>query len=572
MKTTNKKTNGMALLATLLVFTLSLVSFAGFASASLSLVYNNSEQYAPTTQTSHNYDIPDNYVSYATIKTRGTAGNQCAYVLFNYDNGLSANTSCENVLYLSWKQHTLVNPNPTTKVVSITFKGGSNTYYKDFFVYGSSNSEDLPPYEGGDGGYNGGNGETYCGNNIKDGEEECDKGTQNGVVCSAGYGSSCTYCSNSCETKTVSGGFCGDGALNEGYEKCDDGNNYDGDKCTSECKKPFEVTVEDFEPIVWQCDHRVVYDDGTEPGRISENGKELCERMNDYAFEGEQIQWKVLVMDKNGIEKVKDVYVTVDGEMEANCDRLDDFYFPNDNIGETAQIINTNVIDPSCNARILEERITTFNPETMVYYLCTLTIETPESMYGEVDIEVEAEDLDGIIGTVDETEHWFLNPFIELAIDGEIEFDEVRPGTTSYSQRILVGNDADDGSGVLLDMFISGTDFYDSSSSGAKCPTTNQLELENFAYYASSGAYSTHNDGRSDAEGYVPIEYGIGFNDPKPFYDTNEIMQVNKDGKYYRSNVLTPGSEMTLIFRLELPEPCNGDFTTGQIYFWGEAI
>ena len=38
------------------------------------------------------------------------------------------------------------------------------------------------------------------------------------------------------------------------------------------------ITTEDFKPLVWQCDHRVVYDDGTEPGRISENGQELVER------------------------------------------------------------------------------------------------------------------------------------------------------------------------------------------------------------------------------------------------------------------------------------------------------
>ena len=337
------------------------------------------------------------------------------------------------------------------------------------------------------------------------------------------------------------------------------------------------INVEDFAPKVWMCDSRVVYDDNTEPGRISPGGTELVERINNYAFEGEQIQWKVLVMDKNGIEKVKDVYVTVDGNMEANCDRLDDYYGSNidTNPTEVSEVAAINyLIDPTCNARILEEKLKTFNPETMVYYLCTLTVETPESMYGEVDVSIEAEDLDGIIGNVDEEEHWFFNPFIELFVDdnGGLTFEDIRPGTSTYSQRVLVGNDADDGSGVILDMFISGTDFYDSSTSGAKCPTSNQLELENFNYYATSGAYSTHDDSRADAEGYVPIKYGIGFNDPNPFYDSNEIIQANKLGAYYTSNILSPGSEMSIIFRLNLPEPCNGDFDTGQIYFWGEAI
>src|SRR4030042_3571388 len=133
-----------------------------------------------------------------------------------------------------------------------------------------------------------------------------------------------------------------------------------------------DITTEDFPPEVWMCDHRVVYDDATEPGRISEDGQTLVERINSYAFEGEQIAWKVLVMDKNGVEKIEDVYATigdVQGEgndIEVNC-----------------QEIGFEKIIPSCNARILEEKLTEFNKDVMQYYECTLTIETPESMYGE---------------------------------------------------------------------------------------------------------------------------------------------------------------------------------------------
>jgi hypothetical protein len=121
-------------------------------------------------------------------------------------------------------------------------------------------------------------------------------------------------------------------------------------------------------------------------------------------------------------------------------------------------------------------------------------------------------------------------------------------------------------------MFISGTDFYDSASSGAMCPTTNQLALENFRYYAVNGAYNTYMDDRSDQEGYVGINYGIGFNNPDEFYDAYEILQTNKQGPYYPANILAPGAEMAVTFKLDLPEPCNGDFDTGSIYFWGEAI
>ncbi len=325
------------------------------------------------------------------------------------------------------------------------------------------------------------------------------------------------------------------------------------------------IETEDFSPLVWACDSRVVYDDGTEPGRVSDDGEPMVERINNYAFEGEQIEWNVLVMDKNGINKVEDVFATIGSsqgagnDIEVNCV---------ENAGYSA------IVESSCNARILEEDLSgdSIDTTTQRYYLCTLTIETPESMYGEYWITVEALDLDGLSGTMAENEYFFLNPVIALSVEGDMTFENVRPGTDAYSSTLLVGNDADDGSGVMLDMFISGTDFYDSSSSGAMCPTSNQLELSNFAYFATNGAYSTRNDARSDAEGYVGIDYGIGFNNPNPFYDDSEILQAQAVGPYYTANLLAPGAEMAITFRLSLPEPCNGDFDTGSIYFWGEAI
>jgi len=348
-----------------------------------------------------------------------------------------------------------------------------------------------------------------------------------------------------------------------------------------------DITTEDFAPLVWMCDNRVVYDDNTEPGRLfqdqgspdcntysgdqdGENDCELLERINNYAFEGEQISWLVLVMDKNKIDQNIDVYATigdVQGEgndIEVNCLRVDG---------------PSEILD-SCNARILEEQLE-WNPDSMAYFECLFTVETPESMYGEYWITVEAQDGDGLMGTMDENEYWFLNPEIALSVDGDLVFEDVRPGVQAYSDTILVGNEADDGSGVMLDMFISGTDFYDSSSSGARCPTTNQLALKNFRYYATNGAYNSAQDLENDvvdgdrnvdAEGYLNIEYGVGFNDPSPFYDNAEILQAQKVGPYYTANLLAPGAEMALTFKLSLPEPCNGDFDTGSLYFWGEAI
>ena len=335
-----------------------------------------------------------------------------------------------------------------------------------------------------------------------------------------------------------------------------------------------DITTEDFAPLVWMCDNRLVYDDATEPGRISNDGEILWERINNYAFEGEQVHWLVLVMDKNKIDQNIDVYATIGdsqgegNDIEVNCIR----------VGEQREEFE------ACNARILEEQVE-WNPEIMDFFDCTLTVETPESMYGEYWVTVEALDGDGLAGTMDENEYWFFNPVVALSVDGDLVFEDVRPGIQAYSDTILVGNDADDGSGVMLDMFISGTDFYDSSSSGARCPTTNQLSLSAFKYFATNGAYSSNGDDlvgsrgaggaddrAMDSEAYVNIGYGIGFNNPTPFYDGFEILQDQKVGPYYTANLLAPGAEMALTFKLSLPEPCNGDFDTGALYFWGEAV
>jgi len=327
------------------------------------------------------------------------------------------------------------------------------------------------------------------------------------------------------------------------------------------------VNTQKFAPRVWMCDDRVLTDDNLQNGQ---NGLSLAERKHNYAFEGESIHWKILVMDKNKIEEVTEVVGTLGpsqgegNDVEVECKRIPDPY--------------RGKINESCNAKIDQLNLTDFNPDVMAYYDCKLTVETPESMHGEYFLTVEAKDLSGLSGIMKENEYWFLNPTIALSIDGNIEFDDVMPGTDSYSQTLLVGNDAEAGSGVILNMFISGTDFYDPSSSGARCPTTNQLALTNFRYYATNGAFSTKGKVDSDAQGYVSIPYSTDISGAKRIIRWNGAPRgaspssstVEQD--WNNGNALAPGSEMAITFKLSMPEPCNGDFSEGQIYFWGEAI
>jgi len=399
----------------------------------------------------------------------------------------------------------------------------------------------------------------------------------------------CNQLDDDCDGKVDEGDVCkivcGNGKLEEG-EECDDGNNIGGDGCNSICQKDLVciydkskpglgvqgspqlnqveqaqsigTATERFPVLLWMDPaRRITYDDFNEPGRI--NKTILVERINNYAFEGEQISWDVFAFDKNGIEKLGDVFVSIGpvhgpgNDIEANCK------------------INKRTDDPC--AVIGETEKVKFNPQTSRWYTCTLTVETPESMYGEYFITVEAEDLDGKKSSIDENEFWFLNPVIGLNINGEIDFGDLRPGTIGYAKTLLVENNADPIGGVLLDMFISGTDFYDPINSGAKCPTSNKLELKNFRYYATSGAYSTKGNPGADSEGYRKIPYEVTGTGGKINNGRQDIIHNGKlPGGYSSGNVLSPGAELAITFKLALPEPCNGDFSSGQIMFWGEAI
>jgi len=108
-------------------------------------------------------------------------------------------------------------------------------------------------------------------------------------------------------------------------------------------------------------------------------------------------------------------------------------------------------------------------------------------------------------------------------------------------------------------MYISGTDFYDSTSSGAMCLDTNQLALSAFSYDVVNGEFMSDDmsilPGNTIAQAGRMMDHAI-FGTTTPDF----------------RNFLAPGAEMAITFQLDLPEPCNGDFDTGSIFFWGEAI
>lgn len=339
-------------------------------------------------------------------------------------------------------------------------------------------------------------------------------------------------------------------------------------------------------PQIVKCGNTTYLDDNTEPGRVSMGGEPLVEREDyyiladgentstRYMFEGEQIHWNALVVERNGISKIDEVYVTIGStkgpgnDVEVNCRHLSE------------EAINFD----SCNVNQLNGNYTSFDSNIMKYYDCTFTVETSDSMYGQYWIVPEVMDVDGQRRVINESELFYLNPVISISINDTVRFNNLTIGKTSYSNEIEVKNNADAGSGVKLDMFISGTNFYTTNGADVGCsPEENRLNLSFFRYYAENGIYSTTNDleiGRigglareKDSEGYVNMDYGFGFNNPNVFYDGFEMIQDGQNGAYYDGNEIGIGESVKIKFKLNVPaDICSSTFDAGEIYLWAEAI
>jgi hypothetical protein len=381
------------------------------------------------------------------------------------------------------------------------------------------------------------------------------------------------------------------------------------------------IGVEEFPPMVFQCGNRVLTDDQVQPWRISNGGQFLIERNQQYLFEGERYQVDVLVFDKNKIQDDM-VDLILEGEERCSlscganntcirdCEQFDDKSI------NCVPIDCTDLTDfDDCNARIGEEELTSCDDTTMQAYRCTIDVLDSEHMYGLFWMKVRATSgLTGEEGEYAEIARWFINPIISLSVDGDLDFSDVRPGTASYST-VLLENTAE--GGVLLDMFVTGKDWPSADAELGRCllvdsdgrdhtPTTyvNYLPLGAFSYYAENGAYSTRDDLLNDnnnygspglvrafsytdtnnQEGYINIHRQVNAGFEEAMFDEAEIIQANEvllpagglSPQAYLANLLYPGSAgMSVTFRLNLPEPCYGNFESesdGSIFFWGEAI
>lgn len=234
-------------------------------------------------------------------------------------------------------------------------------------------------------------------------------------------------------------------------------------------------------------------------------------------FEGERMEFRVKVYSPKGIKEIENVYVTAQENIEVYCRK--------------------------------QEIINNFN---QIWY-CSLVAETPESMYGFLDINLVAESLSGkkvskYIGT------YFFNPrVIVYANPVSFTFPNVSSGEKIYTDFINIENKADEGSNVSLTIFVSAPE----TNNQNKC-IGKKLPLNSLYYYAENGEYSTKNDPRADKEGYIQItsQEEIDHN----LLTTPLILD--------HSNI-NEGNSMKIRFRINVPSNCNGSYSE-NIYLWSK--
>jgi hypothetical protein len=312
------------------------------------------------------------------------------------------------------------------------------------------------------------------------------------------------------------------------------------------------------------------------------------ERLNEYAFTGEQIAELVDARDFNGAIDILSAYLQVDGVSIAKCNDITNQI--TDSCGGAAYCSNCHDkevcnADPNCAwgyywfghlinfDDIPAESMAPqgFDSSFDKLYECILTV-TPEMNGNPSEVLVQATDEAGATGN-SPVQEWYFNPAIMIDVftnDGQpITFDVGQPGQTVYSLNTLkIKNEAE--GGVDLVAWLAGTDLT-SPEVASKCPYSNVFDVE----------------GLLDPSGrQYGIEYrckiGTFFNNPWNFVQNpNDKLDCTLDC-CQGAKPLIPDTGMVSIvanghtaecwFRLTYPVPCVGDFTDGQILIYARAI
>ena len=292
-----------------------------------------------------------------------------------------------------------------------------------------------------------------------------------------------------------------------------------------------------------------------------------------YVFAGETVDYYVLVSDSNGVNDIDNVQITLDDGTA---------------IGACAAINLSGQGVPSCGVAYDAAAFgKAFDSATDKVYICKFIVpqSPPNWAKGEQEIRVQVTDGANLnLGCtpttveLDEADKLYLNPTLSLKADGMVQFGTVSPGTVATSNSIYLENEniGQENSGVVMDVYIASDDYFtDSTTPGtALCPTGNGIKYDRFSYYATKGSL---NSGANDNQYYALGETdGCKANDDEfttlPSH-SGEISDMCRIINWQNGgSLLTQGAEMSIKFRLSVPNPCVGNFDTGQFHFVGRVV
>jgi hypothetical protein len=293
-----------------------------------------------------------------------------------------------------------------------------------------------------------------------------------------------------------------------------------------------------------------------------------------YVFTGETLDYYVLVKDADGVSDIGNVQVLVNGQPTGNCAPVD-------------YCINKSNIDLTAFG------IDKFEKDYMATYICRVIVQ--RTWHGEFFTGFQATDgksseCTPVTVLSKETDLMNFNPDLALSLTGgPISFGTVVPGTTATSNTVYVGNAAEAGSGVVMDMYVAADDYFtDPTNPTALCGTGNGIKYDRFSYYATKGSLNSGVNGDSNSWFGLGTECEANTDEftPVPSYsgDVDTMCRIINNGgtntggdnaelsQSAAAGLLAQGAEMSMTFKLNVPNPCKGSFTDGQFHFIGRAI
>ena len=326
----------------------------------------------------------------------------------------------------------------------------------------------------------------------------------------------------------------------------------------------------------------------TDWGPVSDiAGYDVPMRQN-YAFTGETLTYYIAVYDEDGEDDIDEVQLVVEEVgLVGSCMQLDedDGAFPSDTYINNHMNIPYDVDDEEYDSTGGDA-----NDDLFAFYACTLIVQSgwnPTDMTkSELEVSVQATDGDLDVCEPSDpvvTSAWSdlinFNPTLQLSVEEAIDFGTVEPGSEAVSNTISIQNAADVDSGVVMDMYIASDDYFtDPTGTESICPTGNGIKYDQFKYYATKGsvnsgandnsypALATNIPGPGHCEAlsdeYTPLPSHSGH-----IQDMCHIINHIEDG-----SLLSQGSEMSLTFKLSVPDPCEGTFTDGSFRFMGRVV